>query len=69
LLKEFLDLQLDYYFFRIRGETDKMIQEFRKSYDSDQKSIIVHDLAGSTSSLMPAVLKAVTTSVTSYIAK
>lgn len=60
-------MKLDYYFFRIDDSTDQMMEAFGKIYNTDQKSIVVHDLTGDINALMPTVLKCVTTSVTAFV--
>eukprot|EP01133_Synstelium_polycarpum_P010258 gene10258-11961_t len=56
LLKEMRDKSIDYYFIRIHGVTDKMIDVFRTAYDNDQKKILVENLGGNVGKLLPSLI-------------
>ncbi|EAL71096.1 hypothetical protein DDB_G0272917 [Dictyostelium discoideum AX4] len=66
LLQKLSSKSIDYYFIKITSQTDKMIEIFRKSYDSPQKKIVVHDLGSDVSKLLPSLVNFVQTSITRF---
>ncbi|KAM9971669.1 hypothetical protein ACTFIW_011652 [Dictyostelium discoideum] len=66
LLQTLSSKSVDYYFIKITSETDKMIDIFRKSYDSSQKKIVVQDLGSDVSKLLPSLVNFVQTSITRF---
>ncbi|KAN0033496.1 hypothetical protein ACTA71_007183 [Dictyostelium dimigraforme] len=66
LLQEISKKSIDYYFIKITFFTDQMIDIFKKSFDSPQKSIVVHDLGSEVSKLLPSLVNFVQTSITRF---
>ncbi|EGG13687.1 hypothetical protein DFA_11448 [Cavenderia fasciculata] len=55
---------IDYYFVRINHLTDKMIEVFRSTYDTDQKKIVVVNLGSDFGQLIPSIVTFVSNSIT-----
>ncbi|EGG13713.1 hypothetical protein DFA_11474 [Cavenderia fasciculata] len=55
---------IDYYFIKISPHTDRMIEEFRKTYDTPQKKIQVANLGSDVTQLIPSLVSFVSNSIT-----
>ncbi|EGG13692.1 hypothetical protein DFA_11453 [Cavenderia fasciculata] len=58
---------IDYYFIKINHQTDRMIEEFRKTYDTDQKKIVVANLGSDVTKLIPSLVSFVSNSITQFV--
>ena len=63
LFEDFNKLKIDYYLLKASKSLEKMVGEFKKVYDSEQRKLVDVDLSESTAALMPTVIKCVTNSV------
>ncbi|KAF2078687.1 hypothetical protein CYY_000058 [Polysphondylium violaceum] len=66
ILKNISSKGIDYYFIKINGHTDKMIEIFRNAIDTPQKKIVVQDLGADVSQLLPSLVNFVTNSITRF---